>query len=191
MATENLGILDQRLALEWIRDNIKSFGGNPSQITLFGHSAGGSSVDIHSYAWAQDPIVKGYISQSGAVGLTPLIGGGDNYYHWGNLTEKVGCATAGTEKQKLECMQALPWEKIVNGMKAFDPCSKAWGAFAPRVDGKIIFSVDEYKKRAEKGLFAKLVSLLSFLVSRLLIYYNFGLRWLATLDIHLPNCALC
>ena len=53
-ATQNLGLLDQRLAIEWVRDNIEKFGGDAERITIFGQSAGSASVDYHTFAWADE-----------------------------------------------------------------------------------------------------------------------------------------
>ncbi|MCC8073292.1 MAG: carboxylesterase family protein [Clostridiales bacterium] len=54
----NYGLFDQYVAIKWIKDNIKEFGGNPDKITIMGQSAGAMSVDIH----ASSPLEKGWFS---------------------------------------------------------------------------------------------------------------------------------
>ncbi len=47
VAQGNWGFMDQVLALQWVRDNIAAFSGNPNQVTLFGQSAGAGSIGLH------------------------------------------------------------------------------------------------------------------------------------------------
>lgn len=43
----NVGLKDQRLALEWVRENIRLFGGDPERVTIFGQSSGGRCLSLN------------------------------------------------------------------------------------------------------------------------------------------------
>jgi para-nitrobenzyl esterase len=59
------GIRDQQLALRWVRDNISSFGGDPKNVTVFGESAGGSSVCVHLVSPGSRTLARRFIMESG------------------------------------------------------------------------------------------------------------------------------
>ncbi|HEX4181973.1 MAG TPA: carboxylesterase family protein, partial [Caulobacteraceae bacterium] len=61
----NYGLLDQIAALRWVRNNIKGFGGDPDQVTIFGESAGGMSVNQLMVSPAARGLFKQAITESG------------------------------------------------------------------------------------------------------------------------------
>ncbi|ALC41995.1 clt [Drosophila busckii] len=61
----NAGLKDQRLALEWIQQNIANFNGDQQNVTLFGESAGAASVHLHAYAAHANKLFHKAILQSG------------------------------------------------------------------------------------------------------------------------------
>lgn len=63
----NAGYKDQVLALKWIQNNIKSFGGDPDRVTIAGHSAGAHAVTAHMISPMSQRLFKNVIAASGAL----------------------------------------------------------------------------------------------------------------------------
>ena len=100
----NVGILDLVAALEWVRDNIENFGGDPGNVTIMGQSGGGGKVK----AITGTPKAKGLFHK--AVVLSGFI------RLWGekDTTEKVGeyiLKEAGISKNEIEKLQQMPWQE--------------------------------------------------------------------------------
>ena len=68
-ASGNYALMDQIAALRWVRDNIARFGGDPANVTLFGHSAGGQDVGLLMLAPEARGLFNRAIEQSGTAGF--------------------------------------------------------------------------------------------------------------------------
>nr|AIY68354.1 esterase [Leptinotarsa decemlineata] len=63
----NYGLKDQLLALEWVKNNIRYFGGDPAKVTIFGQSAGAASVSFHLMSKKSVGLFRAAIAQSGSI----------------------------------------------------------------------------------------------------------------------------
>lgn len=127
-----------------MRDNIGGFGGNTSQMILFGQSAGAASVDHYIYSWASNPIVAGFIMESGAAGFGEGLPA-DNAEGWNSVASKLNCSSNSTA-QILPCLQKKP----VNDLLAAIGSS----SFGPSIDNITGFS--DYPALSKAGKFAQL-----------------------------------
>ena len=127
----NIGMLDQRLALHWLRDNIAAFGGDPSQMTLWGQSAGASATDMYLFAWDKNPIVRASVSSSDeAVGRSM-----NKDYSGSNFTfvAKSMCCDFGDPALELRCIRRVPMPRIENFVGQYQDYSTLVNSSQPAI----------------------------------------------------------
>ncbi|KAK4460731.1 lipase 1 [Cladorrhinum samala] len=162
---QNVGIMDQRAALEWVYANIEPFGGDQSRITLWGHSAGGVAVDIVSHAYWDDPLAAGLFMQSGTA-MVNISYPDASHSNFTFVAKNLGCDFPQDAAAELECMRTVPMTLIQNFIGQYrDNGTAAWGGrpalslFKPVPDERRVFF--NYTLRAEKGYVPRVPALVS------------------------------
>ena len=89
--SQNLGLLDQKMALKWVHENIAAFGGDPDNVTIFGESAGAASCSMQPLVPGSQKYFKRLIAESGCVNQTRSPEEGIECTN--KLMEVLGCKT--------------------------------------------------------------------------------------------------
>ncbi|XP_069678469.1 carboxylic ester hydrolase-like isoform X2 [Periplaneta americana] len=109
----NYGMKDQVAVLRWVRDNIKTFGGNPDRVTILGHSAGSAAVHFHILSPMSEGLFHNAISMDG-VAINPWASG-NSIKHTKKLAKFLGCPTEPTA-ELMRCLRTKPADEIVGVM---------------------------------------------------------------------------
>ncbi len=123
----NVGMLDIVASLEWVRDNISNFGGDPSNVTVFGESGGGGKVSTLMAMPAAKGLFHRAIAQSG-VALRSTAAQASA------ATARTLLGRFGIGASDLERIQEISFDRIVTALEAAQPPL----GFGPVLDGRVL-----------------------------------------------------
>ena len=130
---QNLGLMDQMMALKWIHENIASFGGDPDNVTIWGESAGGDSVTTLPLIEGSHKYFKRVIAQSGTPVLSKTTKQAIDDTN--EFMDILGCKTVA-DLQKIEVEKLLAALETLGDMR-----------IGPERDGKYL-PLDPYEAYA-------------------------------------------
>lgn len=125
----NAGQLDLILALQWVRDNIAAFGGDPSRVMVFGQSGGGAKIAT----MMGTPAAAGLFHRAATMsGQQVTVSGPMN----ATARARAYLAKLGVTDRDLSPLLAMPAEKLVDALDAPDPIMGGGVYFGPVLDMK-------------------------------------------------------
>ena len=151
VAPGNYGMLDQIEALQWVQENIKAFGGDPSRVTIFGESAGGSSVGL----LVLSPLSKGLFHRAIAVSgveLSPYAIGSNTtaVKHTKDLASSHGCPVEESD-EIIKCLRSTEARKLLGSPP---------NVWRPVVDGHFLLDTPENLRKS--GTFNRVTFMAGF-----------------------------
>ncbi|KAF7589909.1 hypothetical protein BBP40_003527 [Aspergillus hancockii] len=150
----NVGLMDQRLALEWTRANIAAFGGDPFRITVLGQSVGGVSADMLAFSYPNDPIAHAFIAMSGVASsyMSAAMQGKYPRAAWYKVSAKLGCGGPEAGEATVRCMKNKSQDVILAAIRLFGKPSPI-APFWPVPDGNLV--PRNYETEGNAGSFAR------------------------------------
>ncbi|ESZ90678.1 hypothetical protein SBOR_8940 [Sclerotinia borealis F-4128] len=111
----NVALKDQRLALEWIQENIELFGGDKDKVTLFGQSSGGLSIGMQILAYGGVKPVPFHAAVMGSGSLEPSMASNISFNSTAGVAALAGCNTTDYQSSTvITCLRSLSMETLLN-----------------------------------------------------------------------------